>query len=715
MAARLWRLGTGTWRARVGTLALIALVVAYALALGNAVLDRNRLAALMDDDVWAVYQLQFEHQRTLGAAALAELPGSGAGREELGFRLDILASRIAILEQGIALENLRQDPGDAAEIARIAAAFREADALFQAAPDEALPRVAREIRAILGAPDIHPQTLTRHAIEQSDELAERQLEDIDDTVWLSLFLLAVVIFGGVAATAFTVRHYDQVEASEAQLSMLTNVLPVLLMYADREQRYRYVSKRFEDWYGIGVERILGLTVLELVGERNYAILEPYIARALAGEAVEWEAELSYPTGQGRQVHGWYEPHRGPTGEVEGYFALVEDVTERKSTEERLRQAQKLEVVGQLTGGFAHDFNNLLTVVLGSLELAEGSGRLAPAEARLVRNATSAAERGALLTHRLLAFARRQMLQPRAVDVAQLTIAMREALTRAAGTGVSIRVSAESGLWPCHVDPAQLEAALLNLAINAREAMPEGGEFTIHAANVRVDASMAADSDLAPGAYVVIDVTDTGRGIPPEILGQVFEPFFTTKDIGEGSGLGLSMVQGFVRQSGGHVRIASEVGKGTSVKLYLPREAEQAKSEPAANPPAPAQSVEPRARIVVVEDDPAILSFVVESLTRLGYRVEAAADGRAALDLLDRLGDARLLFCDVVLPGGMDGFEVAAEARRRWPHLAVLLTSGYPERNQERAAKSDFPLLFKPYRRAALTERVAELLGEAKPS
>lgn len=707
MAARLWRLGTGTWRARVGTLAFTALVVAYAWALGNAVLDRNRLAALMDDDVWAVYQLQYEHQRTLGAAALAELPGSGAGRDELGFRLDILASRIAILEQGSAHENLRQDPGDAAEIARIAAAFRAADALFQAAPDEDLPRVAREIRAILGAPDIHPQTLTRHAIEQSDELAGRQLEDIDDTVWLALILLAILIVGGVVAIGQIVRHYDRVEMSEARLSMLTNVLPVLLMYADREQRYRYVSKRFEDWYGIGTDQILGLTVRELVGERNYAILEPYIARALVGEAVEWEAELSYPTGQGRQVHGWYEPHRGPTGEVEGYFALVEDVTERKAAEERLRQAQKMETVGQLTGGFAHDFNNLLTVVLGSLELIESSGRLGPAEARLAQNAASAAERGALLTHRLLAFARRQMLQPRAVDVAQLTIGLREALARAVGTGVSIRVSAESGLWPCHVDPAQLEAALLNLAVNAREAMPDGGELTIHAANVRVeDAAAAGHHDVTPGPYVVIEVSDSGRGIPPEIRDRVFEPFFTTKDVGEGSGLGLSMVQGFVRQSGGHVRIASEVGKGTSVKLYLPCGPSGAEASAA---PAEAPGTPDQARILVVEDDPAVSSFVVGALTKLGYRVEAASDGAAALALLDRLPDVRLLFCDVVLPGGMDGFEVAAEARRRRPGLAVLMTSGFPDRSRERAAAGDFAVLAKPYRRAVLAERVAELL------
>jgi PAS domain S-box-containing protein len=396
--------------------------------------------------------------------------------------------------------------------------------------------------------------------------------------------------------------------------------------------------------------------------------------------------------------------------------LVRDITEREEaaqklaeTEARLRQAQKLEAVGQLTGGVAHDFNNLLTVILGNLELIGDQPQAGAGLNRQLAAVQRAAQRGADLTRHLLAFARRQALDPRDTDVNKLLLGLRELIERTIGENVEVGMMPADELWTASIDPAQLESSLLNLAINARDAMQGGGKLTIETANATLDATYAeSNPDTAPGDYVLVSVSDTGTGMTPEVAAQAFDPFFTTKAHGKGSGLGLSMVYGFVKQSGGHVKIYSEVGHGTSVKLYLPRgqAAGEAASEAQGAPDATG-----RETILVVEDDEMVRGIAVDHLIALGYQVLAAANAAEALVILESGAAVDLLFTDVVMPGGMNGRQLAEWAVARWPHLKVLYTSGYTENAIVHHGRLDagVKLLQKPYRRQALASKIREAL------
>ncbi len=396
------------------------------------------------------------------------------------------------------------------------------------------------------------------------------------------------------------------------------------------------------------------------------------------------------------------------------FIAIEDVTERKATEAQLRHAQKMEAIGQLTGGVAHDFNNLLAVVAGNLELVAEQLTRDDGSRHFVEKALGAAERGATLTHRLLAFSRKQALRPEDINAGRLVSGMTEMMRRTLGETIEIEVVSDSGLWTTSADPAQLENALLNLAINARDAMPEGGKLTIETSNARLNDDYATtQEDVAPGQYVLIAVTDTGIGMASEERARALEPFFTTKDVGRGSGLGLSMVFGFVKQSGGHLSIYSEVGEGTSVKLYLPRvkTAEQESGRPET------QSDIPLARgetVLVVEDDVEVRTLVVSLLRDLGYDIHEAGNGKAALALLDELPCANLLLTDVVLPNGMNGRVLAEEVQRRLPGTAILFMSGYTENSIVHHGRLDdgVQLLQKPFRMSDLARAVRRALANS---
>jgi PAS domain S-box-containing protein len=389
-----------------------------------------------------------------------------------------------------------------------------------------------------------------------------------------------------------------------------------------------------------------------------------------------------------------------------------DVTAQREAESRLQQAQKMDVVGQLTGGIAHDFNNLLTVVMGNLDF--DSERL-PADLRAsVENALHAAERGAALTHRLLAFSRRQTLVAGPVDFNRLATSMEDLLRRALGEHVEIELRLDHALWTALADSGQVEDALLNLAVNARDAMPGGGKLTIETGNAHLDEDYAAhNTEVAPGDYAVLAVTDTGVGMAPEVLERVFEPFFTTKEVGKGTGLGLSMVYGFAKQSRGHVRIYSEVGHGTTVRLYLPRLTGSDPTDRTALAGAATPSPRPRGgeTILVVEDDAQVRAFVLRELRELGYRVLEAEDGPRALRLLESDAAIDLLFTDVVMPGGMTGYQLAEAGRRSRPSLKTLFTSGYTESSVQRVNKLDpgIRLLSKPYRKHDLATRIRAAL------
>jgi signal transduction histidine kinase len=397
--------------------------------------------------------------------------------------------------------------------------------------------------------------------------------------------------------------------------------------------------------------------------------------------------------------------------------VAAEIAARMVVEEAFRQAQKMEAIGQLTGGIAHDFNNILQVIMGNVEAlylraVEDVNGIPPDELRrMALAALEAGRRAASLTHRLLAFARLQPLAPQATDANRLVAGMSDLVRRAIGETIMSETVLAGGLWPVFVDPNQLESAVLNLAVNARDAMPNGGKLTIETANCHLDeAYAAAHAEVIPGQYVLIGVSDTGQGMPPDIVARAFEPFFTTKATGQGTGLGLSQVYGFVKQSNGHVKIYSELGQGTSVKLYLPRAvgAVVALPEAALEPPG---ATADDAVILVVEDDADVRASSVAMLRKLGYPVLEAADGVTALQMLDGRPDVALMFSDVGLPGDFNGRQLADEAIRRAPGLKVLFTTGYARNAivHDRRLDPGVELLTKPFTYAALAAKVRKLL------
>jgi PAS domain S-box-containing protein len=401
--------------------------------------------------------------------------------------------------------------------------------------------------------------------------------------------------------------------------------------------------------------------------------------------------------------------RDHAGKAVRFLAGMRDVTEVHALEEQLRQSQRLEAVGQLTGGVAHDFNNLLTVMLGNAEVLEEELAGDPYRQSLAAMIVSAAQRGADLTQRLLAFARKQALSPASVDVNQLISGMDPLLRRALSESIEIALYPGQALWPALVDPAQLESALLNLSLNASDAMPKGGCLTIETENVDLDEEYCSrHPDVRPGRYVLVAVTDTGLGVAPELMPRLFEPFFTTKPKGKGTGLGLPMVYGFIKQSGGHIGIYSEVGQGTTVRMYLPRTPDET---PTVSLPVLDISV-PRGTEVVllVEDDRLVRHYVAEQLQSLGYRVLLAEHGAAALPMLQGDDAIDLLLTDVIMPG-MSGRELADAARAMRPGLKVLYCSGYSEDAIIHQGRLDpgVQLLAKPFRRGELARRVREVL------
>ncbi|MGA0603236.1 PAS domain S-box protein [Caulobacter sp. KR2-114] len=462
--------------------------------------------------------------------------------------------------------------------------------------------------------------------------------------------------------------------------------------------------------------ILGYEQDELLGRAHGILLHPddeagrgdILERLGRGEAVEdLDLRVRAKDGAYHWINWTFIPEDG------FIYGIGRDVTERKQLEDQLRQSQKMEAVGQLTGGLAHDFNNMLTGIMGGLDMARrriAQGRSEEAESFL-ETATQAAERAAALTHRLLAFSRRQTLDSQPVEANVLVSSMEDMLRRTLGEQVSLGLALQADIWPTRTDPNQLESAILNLAINARDAMPAGGQLTIETANVRVDwQTKVGNEEIEPGEYVMIAVSDTGLGMAPDVLAKVFDPFFTTKPIGQGTGLGLSMVYGFVRQTGGRVGVYSEPGVGTTVKLYLPRlrgerEAVESDARHGATPRGAGESV------LLVEDDPQVRVLVRTVLEELGYRATEAVDSRQALAILDTAGPLNLLITDVGLPG-MNGRQLAEIARARRPDLPVLFMTGYAAGAAERSAflMPGMQMISKPFALETLAKVLRETLG-----
>ncbi len=500
-------------------------------------------------------------------------------------------------------------------------------------------------------------------------------------------------------------------ALDVNNSIIESALDVVCVM-DENSRFVSVSKRAVDVWGYEPEELLGQRFREFLPADRVEAAASITSDIKAGLPVQKWAETMFRCKDGTYIPmlvsvSWNARHSL-------MFAFMRDLSEQKEMEARLRQSQRLEAIGQLTGGVAHDFNNLLTVILGNAEAL--ADRLNDDQrSRLLAEMTrTAAERGADLTNRLLAFARRQPLEPQTCNINTLVARMDGLIRRMLDEDIEIEVVRGAGLWSAMVDPSQLEAAVLNLSVNARDAMPEGGRLTIETANAHIDESYAEQHvEVKAGQYVLLSVSDNGQGMPLDVATRAFEPFFTTKAVGKGSGLGLSMVYGFVKQSGGHVKIYSEVGQGTNIKIYLPRSEAAAVETPASRRRADDQRG--NEMILLVEDNDLVRSYVDGQLKSLGYRVIAVDNGPAALEVLRSGEQIDLLFTDVVMPGGLNGRQLAEEARKLIPDLKVLFTSGYTENAIVHHGRLDrgVHLLSKPYRRQELAAKVRLVLGAAE--
>jgi len=511
-----------------------------------------------------------------------------------------------------------------------------------------------------------------------------------------------------------ISDHKRAEQDLRKLSAAVEQSPSSVVITDVDGAIEYVNPKFTDTTGYTLEEAVGENPRILksghMGPEEYADLWRTISSGMV-----WRGELHNKKRNGDLF--WelasIAPVRDDLGNVTHYVAVKEDITDRKATEARLRQAQKLEVIGQLTGGIAHDFNNLLGIVLGNLQLLEELVE-SPDQRELVTDAIWSAERGAQLTHRLLAFARRQRLHPKVTDLNHVISEMTGLLRRTLGQRIAVRERLADDLWHTMIDRGQLESALLNLVVNARDAMPDGGTLTISTENVRGDRlAVAEEQEEAAGEYAMIAVTDTGAGMAPDVIQRIFEPFFTTKKFGEGSGMGLSMVYGFVRQSGGHIAVDSEVGRGTTIKVFLPKARPDQKPSPTALDVDASLAEEAGSDevILVVEDEERVRKTAVRILQHQGYQVHDASTAEEALRLVDELPRLDLMFTDVVLPAGMNGPELVRRVCERRPDVRILLTSGYAQNVGLRDLLATEPVEFleKPYRRELLTGAVRAML------
>ncbi len=503
------------------------------------------------------------------------------------------------------------------------------------------------------------------------------------------------------------RTEEALRESEERFRALVANSPSAIFLSDQKGRFALVNPRFEEWYGVSAAAAIGKTAPDLFsGDLAAVLMRQNLALPAGADDADREFDVPFADGSVHSVIVTNFPVLGTDGAVMGTGTLHTDVTEQRKIEDRLKQAQKMEAIGQLTGGIAHDFNNLLGVIIGNTELLqEEIGSRSEGAETVIR----AAMRGAELTQRMLAFSRRQPLRPQPIDVKSLVEEMQGMLSRTLGETIEFGLSSGTDLWHVMADRVQVESSLLNLAINACHAMPDGGRLSIELDNATLDEDyVATQTELKAGDYVRLSVSDTGLGMTPEIVQHVFEPFFTTKDVGEGSGLGLSMVFGFAKQSGGHVTIYSEPGQGTSVSLYLPRAETVSKVVE-----SPTREAHPRGQnesVLVIEDDPDVRKLSIRMLTGLGYQVTAVQHVAAAKDVLATDQVIDLVLSDVVLPGGVSGPEYAEEISATRSDLKFVFMSGYSAEaaKQNGLLNSDKIFLSKPFQ----TRQLASALRAA---
>ena len=525
-------------------------------------------------------------------------------------------------------------------------------------------------------------------------------------------------------------------ASEAELRLIADALPTLIGFVGRDLHYRFANKAYETWVGIPAAGAIGRSVRDVHGEYGFAQRAGAMARALSGETVRWEMSWPNLDGSRRDAEVRYLPRRDDQGNIDGFHVFVLDITERKlieeelerrvaertaelteemanreSAESALRQSQKMEAVGQLTGGIAHDFNNMLTGVLGALTIIQrriAAGKVDEVD-RFIQAASASAQRAAALTARLLSFSRRQSLDAKPHETTALLYSLEDLLKRSVRENIRLHIVGAEGLPPAMVDANQLENAILNLVINARDAMPDGGDVTVENKVVTINgAGDKSPHGLSAGRYVVISVTDTGVGMSPELLEKVFDPFFTTKPTGQGTGLGLSMIYGFAKQSNGQVRARSAPGMGTTVSIYLP----VSEGMPDRATTVPPQLMEGSGQVVLlVEDDPSVRLLIGEILEDLSYASLQAEEANAAIEILRSDERIDLMISDVGLPG-MNGRQLAEIARQHRPDIPILFVTGYAENAAIRAGflGTNMSMITKPFVMEKLAAKISEMIA-----
>ncbi len=552
------------------------------------------------------------------------------------------------------------------------------------------------------------------------------LRRADSQEFTALLHLSPMKYGETDAVLTFVEDISEQDRSERELAgsyqllqSLIDGMPEFIALKDGDGRYLFVNRVFEEWYAVDRKDAIGKTMYDFLPKEEADTYAAEESMAASDQTVRHrEVVARWRDGVERNTIMIRFPVFDADGNIVARGSSARDVTEFRRAEAeaakaqaQLRQAQKMEAVGQLTGGVAHDFNNLLAAIMGNLELLITRAGDDPMIVKFADRAMAAGSRGAELTHRLLAFSRRQALDPKPTNINHLVAGMRDLLDRSLEANIQIHEISGSGLWLCEIDPGQMENAILNLSINARDAMPQGGRLTIETSNVHMDAALAQTlGDAVPGDYVLLTISDTGTGMPPVLIEQAFDPFFTTKRIGEGSGLGLSMVYGFVRQSGGYTRILSTEGQGTTIELYLPKSnapAQQA-DQIVETPPARAK---PGETVMVVEDDEDVRAVNVSFLEGFGYRVFEAGTADDAMAQMQPSSRIDLLLTDIVLPGSIDGRELAARVQGLMPETKILFMSGYAQNHLDAGsgAGSGIRLLKKPFVGRTLAEEVRQVL------
>jgi PAS domain S-box-containing protein len=528
-----------------------------------------------------------------------------------------------------------------------------------------------------------------------ENLTEHQTVELEERVRRRTAQLENANANLTRANADNSRIAAALRRSEERLRLINDTIPILIGYVDRNEVYQYANKGYSDWYGHPEGAVTGRAVLEVIGPHVYGQVRDSVKKALGGQQVTYEYQMER-NGQTVFARSTLVPEITVDGETLGFFVFSHEITEQKRMQAALVQAQKMEAIGQLTGGLAHDFNNLLTVIIGNLAALQDHRSDDGEIQEFVEPALQSARRGVQLIKRLLTFSRQQPLEPQAVNIGRLVGSLSKLVRRSLPE--SIVVSSDLSGASIHVlaDPGQLESALLNFALNARDAMPNGGRLHIAARSVEL-AGEAAAFDVLPGRYALLEVADNGSGMDAATLARVFEPFFTTKRFGLGSGLGLSMAYGFVKQSGGGISIQSQPGQGTTVLMALPLTTPEADGDTSAED---AKFTAGGELVLLVEDDPDVRRVVRQQLVDFGHPVIEAENGVQAIEMIEQIADIAIVVSDVIMPGGINGRQLADRVLRDHPQMRILLMSGYTDETGD-AVASELPVLAKPFARQDL--------------